>query len=552
MDIVGDKNIRRVWDELSRTYADKTALVFESLAGETREFSYAELNAEINRAANLFLKLHVAKGDRVVIQLYNSPEFLFAWFALAKIGAIAVPVNAHFLQNECASVVAKCKPKIAVIEERFRQLYDNLRLTSGAAIETILIARSDPELEIAGCLNFNGLLRRQPATLERIVAVSSADVAEILCTSGTTSTPKGVVITHYNLLFAGHYTGWQGCIRATDRYLSMMPVWHIDLQCTAAMPTFMAGATFILLEKYSARRFWRQVCLHRATLTECIPLMVRTLLAQPQQSWEQSHCLREVFFYLPMTEQEKDDFYRRFNVRFLTSYGMTETIVGLLGDRPGDERRWPAIGRPGFGYDIRIIDEQGNELPPHTVGEIYVKGVPGKTLFKEYYQDPAATADALSAEGWLHTGDKGYVDEDGYFYFVDRQSNLIKRAGENISSTEIENFLLTHPRVADAAVVGVPDCVCDEMVKAFVIPKAGATLDAEEIIAYCRAHIAKFKVPSVVEIRSSLPRTSTGKVKKNILCEESLAGRAVLAIIDRNCGAEPKEREVCGRIAERD
>lgn len=530
LDIVGQKNIRQVWDELAQTHGEKAALIFEDREGRTWTFSYLEMNAEINRAANLFLSLGIAKGDRVVLHLHNSPEFLFCWFGLAKIGAVSVPVNAHYLEIECAFVVDKCQPKAVVVEECFKDRYLNRNDGWAAGIEHVLIARVDAERQLTDCLNFNGLLSGQEKTLQQIIKVDSEDVAEILYTSGTTSSPKGVVVTHYNLIFAGRYTAWQGSIRCDDRYLSMMPVWHIDLQCTAAMPSFVSGATFILLEKYSASRFWSQVCLHRATLTECIPLMVRTLLAQPRQSWEKQHCLRDIFYYLPMSEQEKDAFYQRFDVCFLTSYGTTETIVGLLGDRPGEERRWPSIGKPGFGYDIKIVDEEGREAAPNVLGDLYIKGIPGKTIFKEYYLDPTATNLVLDSDGWFCTGDKGRMDEDGYFYFVDRQSHLIKRAGENISSVEIENFLMTHPLIADAAVVGVPDCICDETVKAFVIVKPGESLGSDEIIAYCREHIAHFKVPSVVEIRSNFPRTSTGKVKKSLLREESLAQRAVLAI----------------------
>lgn len=521
MDIVGDKNLGQVWEDLAETFDAKTALVFEDAQGETIEFSYQELNGEINRAASLFLGLGIEKGDRVAVQLNNCPEFLFCWFGLAKIGAVMVPVNIHYLHCECAYILKKCVPKALIIEEQFLSTQKELQDEYDISIPHVLVARVNPASDIQGVINFNRCLAEQPTKLSRNISVSCEDTAEIIFTSGTTSTPKGAVITHYNLCFAGRYTSWQVGICEEDRYLTMMSACHIDFQCTAALPTFMSGATFIMLEKYSASKFWSQVCLHRATLTECIPLMIRTLQLQPQRAWEKNHCLREVLFYLTLSDEEKDAFLERFDVSLFTSYGLTETVVGIIGDRPGDERRWPSIGRVGFGYDAQIHDNNGRELPAGEIGEIVVKGEPGKSLFKEYYDEPEATAETFTADGWLKTGDKGYIDEDGFFYFVDRKFNLIKRSGENIASTEIENLLVDHPFIADAAVVGVPDPICGETVKAYVIVKEGEVLTPEEIFEYCSERIAKFKVPSSVEIRESFPRTCSGKVCKGALRSEN-------------------------------
>lgn len=296
-----------------------------------------------------------------------------------------------------------------------------------------------------------------------------------------------------------------------------MPAFHIDCQCTASLAAFSVGATFVLLEKYSARAFWKQIIKYQATVTECIPMMMRTLMAQPISSEEKQHKLREVMFYLNLSDEEKDAFIERFKVRLLTSYGMTETIVGLIGDRPGDKRRWPSIGRPGFCYQAQIRDKQNNEVPDGVVGEICVKGEPGKTLFKEYYNRPDATAKALEPEGWLHTGDYGYRDDEGFFYFVDRSCNMIKRGGENVSCVEIENIISSHPKIQDVAVIGVPDNIRDEAIKAFVVLVENETLSEEEFFHFCEQNMAKFKVPSALEFREGLPRNCSGKVIKKHL-----------------------------------
>ncbi|WP_371363932.1 Crotonobetaine/carnitine--CoA ligase [Sporomusa rhizae] len=515
MDIVGDKTLRDLWDELARNYSEKTALIFEDCSGKTSELTYAQLNEEINKTANLFLDLGIQKNEKVAIQLYNCPEFLMCWFGLAKIGAVMVPLNTQYTQEECGYIINNCGIQTAIIEEEFLPIYDGSRPNKDIGIKNILLARS--EKQIPGTINFGEGKGRQLGTLQEFRPLSSDDVAEILFTSGTTARPKGVVITQCNMLYAGIFTAWQVSLRQEDRYLTIMPAFHVDFQLNNLMPVLTVGATMIVEEKYSARRFWRQICDYKATITECMPMMTRTLMLQPEQAWEKDHCVREVFFYLAFTRQEKLAFEERFNVRLLNTYGLSESLVGVIGDAPYGMRNWPSIGKPGLSYEAKIIDECGNELPPNTIGEICIKGVPGRTLMKEYYNNPEATANTLQPGGWLHTGDKGYIDESGWFYFVDRKVNMIKRAGENISTIEIENILMCHPKIAEAAVIGVPDLIRDQAVKAFVIFKEGEELSKEEILEYCRGRMAKFKVPSFIEIRTSFPRTCTGKIQKKLL-----------------------------------
>lgn len=514
-DIVGSKTLRDMWDELSRIDNGKKVLIFHDCDGNNCEFTYPQFNEEINKTANLFLDLGIKKGEKVAIQLHNCPDLLMCWFGLAKIGAVMVPLNTKYTQEECEDILKKCDVTTVVIEEDFLPFYDKNRPNNDNGIENILLARS--EKQIPHTINFREDKEKQPGELKELRPLSSDDVVEILFTSGTTSKPKGVVITHCNMLYAGIFTAWQLSMNHNDRFLTIMPAFHVDFQLSALMPILTVGATMIVVEKYSARKFWKQVCDYKATITECIPMMVRTLMLQPQQEWEKDHCVREVYFYLALPNEEKIAFEKRFNVRLLNSYGSSETTVGVIGDPPFGERNWPSIGKSGLSYEAKIIDEDGNELPPNTIGEIYIKGVPGRTIMKEYYHDPEATAKTLKPGGWLHTGDKGYVDESGWFFFVDRKVNMIKRSGENISTTEIENILMCHPKIAEAAVIGVPDPIRDQAVKAFIIFKDGEKLSTEEILEYCSCHMAEFKVPSIIEIRECFPRTCTYKIQKKLL-----------------------------------
>lgn len=297
MDIVGGQHLRQMWDDLAGIYEDKTALIFESCAGEGQHFSYAALNREINRTANLFYSLGVRKGDNVALHLDNCPEFIFCWFGLAKIGAIVVPINARLLREESAWILQNSRTSLLVTSAPFYPMYRQTQQEGHTPLRHIcLIGPTLPVEE--GVSHFHTLKAQQPDVLLYMPPLTPDDTAEILFTSGTTSRPKGVVITHYNLRFAGYYSAWQCALREDDVYLTVMPAFHIDCQCTAAMAAFSAGATFVLIEKYSARVFWGQVRKYCATVTECIPMMIRTLMTQPPAADDRHHCLREVMFYL--------------------------------------------------------------------------------------------------------------------------------------------------------------------------------------------------------------------------------------------------------------
>lgn len=514
-DIVGNKTLRDLWEEQSRKFGGKTALIFQNCQGNVCEYTYSQLNEQINKTANLFLELGIQKQDKVAIQLNNCPEFFMCWFGLAKIGAVAVPLNAKYTKKECEYILQKCGGiNTVVVEEKYLPFFYN-KEGIGSNIQNIILARSNKK--IPGIMNFSEYKDGQPAELQEFRPLNSDDVAEILFTSGTTSKPKGAVITHCNLLYAGIYAAWQLSIRHEDRFLNTVPACHIDFQSNTAMSCITVGATIILIEKYSARRFWKQICTYKATVTECIPMIIRTLMLQPQQEWERNHSLHNVYFYLNLTDEEKNSFEERFHVQLQSSYGSTENLVGVIGDPPTGERRWPSIGKVGLSYEAKIVDEDGKELSPNKIGEICIKGIPGRTIMREYFNDPEATAKAIKTDGWLYTGDKGYVDEDGWFYFVDRKVSMIKRAGENISSTEVENILMKHPKINEAAVIGVPDPIRDQAVKAFVVLNKGEELTVQEILDYCKSHLAEFKIPSFVEMLDRFPRTCTGKIEKKLL-----------------------------------
>ncbi len=514
-DIAGSETLLTLWDSLAVRCGSREFLVFQDKEGSVRRYTYAQFDECSNKAANAFLAMGVAKGEKVAIHMHTSPEFMMCLFGLAKIGAVSVPINEQYIEEECEYAIRTCEITCAIVEPEFADMYLSLN-GAGLLPKGVVVARAQGRL-IPGTQDFDALVQSEDVRLSLVRDICSDDPCEIIFTSGTTSRPKGVVLTHANMVFSGYYGCWEVSLREDDRLLTTMPACHSNFQLAAMTPVLVAGCTLIVVEKYSASRFWKQVRLHRATVTQGVAMMLRTLMMQPVDPFEREHCVREMLYFLPVSTEEKEAFEERFGVRMMNTYGSTESVTWVLTDPPTGERRWSSVGRAGLGYDVAIVDEHGARLPAFEVGEIVVRGVPGRTIMKEYYGDPEQTARALTSDGWLHTGDKGYVDDEGWFYFVDRKANMIKRSGENISASELENVLTSHPAIAEAAVIGVPDPVRDQAVKAFVLPASNTSVTEREVIEYCKANMAAFKVPSIVEIVDDFPRTCSMKIEKKLL-----------------------------------
>jgi crotonobetaine/carnitine-CoA ligase len=509
-DHVGAQTLPSFLEERIALSPDKVALVFENRAGEVREYTYSQMGETAARVAGGFAELGVTEGDKVVLHMPNCPEFVFTFFALAHLGAVGVPSNVANRANEMRHLVGWSDAKLVVTTPDFLELFAEV-LPDAPAVEHVVVARGEaPEPH----LTFDQLLASAP--LEQPVTLESEAPLEIIFTSGTTSLPKGVVLTHVNWLWSGERGSHWLRVDDRDRLLTALPLFHVNAQSFTLMSALTVGATAVFLEQYSASRFMEQVRRHRATHTSIVAMLLRTLVAQPENAQDREHDLRRVSYAINVPTDEKEQFERRFGVELLNGYGLSEAMTEVSVCPVYGAKRWPSIGRPAFGREIRLVDVNGDEVPLGDVGEITVRGVPGRTIMKGYYKDDEATARTI-IDGWLHTGDNGYFDEFGYLYFFDRAKDMIKRAGENVSASEVEVVLADHPQVAVAAVIGVPDPMRDEAVMAFVVSEPGASLTEEEIVRHCEQHLARFKVPTIIEFHDSLPMTSIGKVEKKQL-----------------------------------
>lgn len=498
--------IRDVWALRVRERAEHPFLIWEDPdAGTSVEFTYAQMDARVREVALMMRQYGVGLGDRVVVQLCNEVEFVDCFLALAMIGGVLVPMSPTYTVSERDRIIEAAKPALLVCGE---DSADDLGLWCGP---TVVVGR-----DRLGC----------DGVLDDLPELTDESLFEIMFTSGTTGDPKGVMMTHANAVFSGEYVNWELSMIPEDRYLTSMVATHVNMQLSALMPVITAGATLILERRYSARSFWSRVIATRATLVQGMAMMVRTLMIQPVAPDERNHHLRLMHYFLPLCDKEKAEFVERFGVELLNNYGLTECLIGAVTDFPDGDSRWPSVGKAGPGYEVRITRPDGTLADPNEPGEIQLRGVPGVSLMAGYYERDDLTAAAIH-DGWLATGDCGYMDADGWVYFMDRYTELIKRSGVNISALEVERAISRHPGVEEVAVVGVPDPVRDQAVKAVVVVREGFAVTADDIIATASESLSAFKVPTIVEFQAALPRGEYAKVLKNQLVDPvSLCGDA--------------------------
>ncbi len=502
MFITGHRTLGAALEDKARRFPNHPFLIFEDLAGETARWTWREFDRDVNQVAHLLLARGLQHGDKFNLHLGNCPEFLLFWMAAAKTGTVMVPTNPASTADEMEYILGHSEARLSITEPQYAE-------------PVHVAARRCPTL--GGVLEARPLaplLAGLPSTAPGL-PVAALDEISMQYTSGTTSKPKGVLLTHANYIYGGEVMSKAMRVGPADRHLIVLPLFHAGAQLHAFLPMLLAGGSVAVMERFSATRFIEQAIRHEASLAALFAAPIRMLLAQPRSDRDGQTRLRAVSYAQNITPQQFAEWHERFRAPLMQIWGMTETMsLPLM--QPLDLPRKPlSMGMPVLGYECRIVDESGKEVPPGTVGELVVSGVPGISLMKGYFKNEKATAKTLR-DGWLYSGDQASVDEEGYFFFVDRKKDMIKRAGENVAASEVEEVLKQHPAVFDAAVVGIPDPVRDQAIKAYIILKEGAATTADELVAWCRRHLSAFKVPEVVELRDAFPRTSVGKIQKHL------------------------------------
>jgi len=521
MDIIGTKNLRDVIEFKVNQFPDKEFIIFEDREGNVVRYTYTQVNTMINKYANILLEKGIKQGDKVTVHLLNSPEYLFSWFALAKIGAIMIPTNVLSGAFELEYYLNFSESVALITEPIFMEMFTGLK-DKCASVKQIFLSRTSPRYPnhqiYPDAVILTDLLKEADTELPKI-EIHNEDDLMWLFTSGTTSRPKAVQLTHANAVFSGIFGAQAWKVTPADRHFIVLPLFHVNGQFISVMPTLTAGATLIMAEQFSASKYIHQARAHGATTTSLVASTLKMMMNQPPTDVDNDNDLRIVMYAIAIPDETWDAFEKRFNVPLCDLWGMTETLGATTLNPIDGVLKRNCIGMPRMENAVKIVDDSDNEVPVGTVGEIIVQGVPGRTLMKAYYNNPEATAETIR-DGWLHTGDNGHMDEDGYIHFVDRKKDMIKRSGENVAASEVEYVISLHPKVAEVAVIGVPDPIRDEAVMALVILNPGETCEEQEIIDWCAEKLAKFKVPGFVKFRENFPKTSIGKIQKNILKKE--------------------------------
>jgi long-chain acyl-CoA synthetase len=528
--------LHRFLEQTAERYPERVVTIFMGA-----RLTYQTLDAATNRFAQALLSLGLQRGDRVALMLPNCPQFLIAFYGALKAGAVVTAVNPLYTPRELTYQLSDAGVKILVTLSKFYPTVETIR--DQTPLRHVIVTNIKEYLRPIQRLLFTWLKERrdghrvrlnrraptswlqdlladQPAATAPGIAVDPDDLALLQYTGGTTGTPKGAMLTHAGLVANTlQIRAWLSDFReAAETMLLVLPLFHV-FGMGACMSVMVHGAgTMILLPQFRTRDVLRALSKYRATLFPGVPSMYIALNNAAELGRTNLSALRHCFSgAAPLPQEVQERFEAHIGGRVVEGYGMTEANACIITPLRG-RRKAGSIGVPIPDVEAKIVDlVTGTQtLTPGEVGELAVRCA---QQMQGYWRQPEETAGVLR-DGWIHTGDIARMDEEGFFYIVDRKKEMILSGGFNVYPRDVEEVLYLHPKVQEAAVIGVADALLGECVKAFIVPRTGASPTADEIIEFCRHHLVAYKVPKYVECRASLPKTLIGKVLRRALREE--------------------------------
>ncbi|MGC9324927.1 MAG: class I adenylate-forming enzyme family protein [Desulfomonilia bacterium] len=499
---------------------DKKALIFED-----SPVTFKALNDGANRCAHMFERKGIKKGDRVGVLLLNCVEFLEAYFAAAKIGAIFVPLNWRMVGPELEYQLNDCSVRMLLFHDSFLGSVDLIRTRLKVEHDKFIFLKSGspvlPGFELPKCPpwaeDYHALIKDQPVhepSPEHPVRLD--DPLAILYTSGVTGNPKGAVVSHLQTFFKNFQVAIYVDGSQEDIVIARMPLFHSGGLFIVATPCLMGGMTLVMRRGFDAEEFAEDIQRYRGTIVFALTTMWRMILDTGKLDQIDVSSVRCVVGGGERTPVKLFEELAKRNLFMQQGFGQTENSAMMLLPREDIQRKMGSIGKPGFFTEIWISDGNGRRLPPGEIGEIVARG---PTVMSGYWNRPEETTRTIVG-GVHHTGDLGYVDEEGYFYIVDRAKDMYRTGGENVYPAEIEKVLVTHPKVSMAAIIGVPDDRWGEVGMAFIVPMPDQTMTDKEVLEFLKGKVAKYKYPAKIKFMKELPLTATMKVKKAELREK--------------------------------
>ncbi|WP_338448485.1 AMP-binding protein [Niallia oryzisoli] len=485
---------------------------------EEKTVTYKKLNEHGNKVASFMTSLGFLKGNTCAVMLPNNETFLYSWVGLSKLGVIEVPVNTAYKGDLLAHIINQAKCKAIIIGEEWinRILFVQDQLET---LQYVIVDGGCPEgLETSlRWFSFEQLFEEAQDTQPK-VSISPQDPAVILFTSGTTGPSKGVVLSHR----ANFSVAQTACelmdYDEHDCLYSMFPLFHVNARYTTVLVALLAGSKVVLHNRFSASRFWDICRREGVTAFNFMGSMLTILMKQSEREDDADNPVKKIYG-APTPPGLYESFTKRFELTITEVYGSTE--LGTAAANVPDRFKIGACGKEVPIYEIAIHDEEGYPVELGIRGEIVVRPKKGAVMFSGYYGNPEATVNSWK-DLWFHTGDVGWMDEEGYVYFADRKKDVVRRKGENISSYEVESVINRYPHVQECAIIGVPSELSEEEVMAVLVLKPNKDIELKQLLTYCEDHLAHFAIPRYIRIVQELPRTPSQRVEKYKLREEGV------------------------------
>ncbi len=510
-------------EQVAAAHSRRKCLTFER-----DTYTYKQFNQRINQTAHGLHRLGIARGERVGLFLSNCPEYLFAYFGVLKTGGINVPINTFLTQDELRFILADCEVSAVVTDAKLYKMIE--KILPGLPLLKFVIVVDD---DISGTIAFTAF-DKESVENPQWESSKYEDIAVIHYTSGTTGKPKGAMLSHKNLLAAIDSNTDAIRISHRDRIIVFLPLFHVFTFVVCVLAIVSYGTQMILLGSITPfKRVTTAILKHRVNILVGVPQVFNALVNAPVP-W---------FFPLinpirvcvsggaPLTIEVLQRFRQKFRIPLLEGYGLSETTGGICVNPLQGEQKPLSIGPPIKGVEVKVVDEDDFELGANQVGELLVKS---DSIMEGYYNQPEETA-AVLQDGWLRTGDMAKIDADGYVFIVDRKKDMLIVRGMNVYPREVEEVLASHPSVVECAVIGVPDKQRGEVPKAILTLKDSMSVTEKELRQFCHEKIAMYKNPKYFEVRDALPKTATGKIRKDILKQEE-------------CDKQYEEDEIVGEM----